>query len=520
MTKNAAIIAEDTQAKKQIEAFEKRYSSVAVELASLAAFPMTLTTELVCCLRENFLPDAPWYVAADILLSGLCESIGYDLYEMSGAVRRVLLEQLREQPERVKQLEAFMLEYIQYRIGIEDNDRARILGDRPDWTALACLADKSEVLERIRDYLRSMVQDASQWERLYVISMLESYGESILAGTPILQWVERTEAGMDLDETATIERLLKIQLRPISFVTAKVCLDEGAVQADPNARQTFEFETVQVDRRGKTVQRKTQETWGFVESLGNEIGLDMVAIPGGTFVMGSPENEPERYDDESPQHSVKVSPFFIGRYVVTQAQWRVVASWEPVERELGRDPSRYKGDNRPVEQVSWQDAIEFCARLSRETGRLYGLPSEAEWEYACRAGTTIAFNFGDMISPEVANYDWDTAYNGVKPKKKKNFDGTTSVGNFPANEFGLYEMHGNVWEWCEDHWHGDYEGAPTDGSAWLDKNAETDAARVIRGGSWVGYPRYCRSATRGYPYAGFDDFNYGFRVVCRLPRTL
>ena len=261
-----ALAVEDSRAAAQIAAFEKRYTADVSQLACLAAFPMTLTTELVYCLRENFVPDAPWYAAADVLLSGLCEQIGYDLYEMPGDVRRVLLKRLRQQPERVKQLEAFMLEYIGHRLSVEGSDRARILGDRPDWTALACLGQESEVLEQIRERLRAIAQDANQRERLYLISMVESYGESILAGTPILQWVERSESEMDLDESATVERLLNIQLRPVSFTTAKVHLDRVASQSDPTARQTWVFETVQVDRRGQIVQRETRETWGFVES--------------------------------------------------------------------------------------------------------------------------------------------------------------------------------------------------------------------------------------------------------------
>lgn len=509
---------EDDRAVQQIRAFEQRYP-LSIELACLAAFPMALTTELVGCLRENFAPDVPWYGAADILLSGLCESIGYDLYEMSGAVRRELVRRL--QPEQVRGLEAFMLAYIQHRMGRE-GDRARVLGDRPEWTALACLGRGEEAVAQIKRTLQSMVQDASQRERLYIISMVESYAESLLSGTPILEWVERAEAGLDLDEAAEVGRLLKITLRPVRFETARVVTD-AVDQIDPTVRQRFEFETVWLDRRGRIERRETGETWGFVERL-DGVGLEMVAIPGGEFVMGSPESEAERYEDESPQHSVTVSPFFMGRYPVSQAQWRVVAGWEPVERELEADPSRFKGDDRPVESVSWNHAREFCARLNREARLLagweYGLPNEAEWEYACRARTTTAFNFGEMISPEVANYDWGEAYKRVKFEKQKDFEGTTPVGSFPANKFGLYDMHGNVCEWCEDQWHDSYDGAPTDGSSWLDRNAERQPEKVIRGGSWIGNPRLCRSADRNYDSAGFDLSDYGFRVVCRLSRTV
>jgi formylglycine-generating enzyme required for sulfatase activity len=186
-----------------------------------------------------------------------------------------------------------------------------------------------------------------------------------------------------------------------------------------------------------------------------------------------------------------------------------------VERALEVNPLDYEGDDRPVDIITWDEAVEFCARLSRETGRDYRLPSEAMWEYACRAGTKTAFSFGEMISPEVANYDWNVAYDGVEAKTKP-VNGTMPVGCFPANPWGLYEMHGNVWEWCEDHWHDDYEGAPEDGSAWI-KIAETSSSRVTRGGSWLINPGDCRSAQRSY--ADAHDNLTGFRLVCVPSRT-
>ncbi|MFM6281938.1 MAG: formylglycine-generating enzyme family protein, partial [Dolichospermum sp.] len=180
--------------------------------------------------------------------------------------------------------------------------------------------------------------------------------------------------------------------------------------------------------------------------------------------------------------------------------------------------SRFKGDgstsltnHRPVEQVSWHDAVEFCARLSNYTKRPYRLPSEAEWEYACRAGTTTPFHFGDTITTELANYDGNNTYgDGSKGVYREE---TTEVGSFKiANEFGLYDMHGNVWEWCQDDWHNNYEGAPTDGSAWISNNAKSD--KLLRGGSWFVNPGNCRSAYRCYPAAGFGTYHDGFRVVC------
>ena len=231
----------------------------------------------------------------------------------------------------------------------------------------------------------------------------------------------------------------------------------------------------------------------------HELTLELVSIPGGVFLMGSPKDEPECYEDEGPQHKVQVPEFYMGKYPVTQAQWKAVAALPQVERNLDTDPSYFKGDDCPVERVSWYEAVEFCKRLSKHTGREYRLPTEAEWEYACRAGTTTFFHFGDSLTSELANYDTNQ---------------TTPVGNYPPNAFGLYDMHGNVWEWCQDHWHDNYKGAPTDGSAW-DDQGENDS-RVLRGGSWIYIPRLCRSASRDYYLPGYRSSGVGFRVVANV----
>ena len=251
-----------------------------------------------------------------------------------------------------------------------------------------------------------------------------------------------------------------------------------------------------------------------LEGLGEAIPLQMLQIPEGPFTMGSAEDEPEREDDEI-QHEVNVPSFFMARYPVTQAQWRAVAAMPQEKRELKPDPSGFKGDNRPVERVSWYDAVEFCDRLSTHTNRQYRLPSEAEWEYACRAGTTTPFHFGKTLTTEVANYDGNYTYaDGSKGEYRRE---TTPVDSFNiANPFGLCDMHGNVREWCADYY-GSYEQTPTDGSAFKTENEE--ASRILRGGSWNFFPRSCRSAYRDYFTPGFADNLIGFRVSCSAPRT-
>jgi formylglycine-generating enzyme required for sulfatase activity len=247
----------------------------------------------------------------------------------------------------------------------------------------------------------------------------------------------------------------------------------------------------------------------------------MVPIPAGEFMMGSPEDETGRWDDEGPQHRVRLAPFSLARTPITQAQWRQVARWQPApgdppwERQLNPEPSFFKGglpvenrrpehDRRPVEGVSWFDAQEFCRRLSQRTGtgHTYTLPSESQWEYACRAGTTTPYAFGATLSQWQANIA---------------SSGTTEVGSFPANAWGLHDMLGNVWEWCADHWHPNYLGAPDDGRSWINPAADEHEQKLLRGGSWYNYPRYCRSAYRDHFDPDVVSGSVGFRVVC-LPQ--
>ena len=270
-----------------------------------------------------------------------------------------------------------------------------------------------------------------------------------------------------------------------------------------------------------TLHRQPRKAWGYVEPklpITDALGLHMVLIPGGSFTMGSPEDEEGYESVDGPQHPVAVPSFLMGRHPVTQAQWRAVAAWKPVNQDLDPDPAEFKGDDHPVEQVSWYDAVEFCQRLKRHTGRPYRLPSEAEWEYACRAGTTTPFYFGETVTPELANYYGNGTYgNGPTGEYREK---TTPVNQFKiANAFGLSDMHGNVWEWCEDDWHDSYEGAPTDGAARIEENRE-ESSRVIRGGSWESDPADCHAAFRFSTLPGLRNYLIGFRVVCSAPRSL
>jgi formylglycine-generating enzyme required for sulfatase activity len=222
--------------------------------------------------------------------------------------------------------------------------------------------------------------------------------------------------------------------------------------------------------------------------------------PPGTFPMGSPAGEPERSDDETQHRVTLTKGFWLGVHSVTQAHWQAA---------LGSSPSSFKGEDLPVENVSWDDCQEFVKQLGRKTGKRFRLPTEAEWEYACRAGTTTPFHFGETISTDQANYDGNYTYG--KGKKGIYREKTTPVGSFPANGWGLHDMHGNVWEWCQD-WYGPYpSGEVTD-----PQGSTKGDARVLRGGSGYILPGYCRSAFRRRHAPAFRDGDCGCRLVLCL----
>ncbi|MDQ1252616.1 MAG: hypothetical protein QG646_1738 [Euryarchaeota archaeon] len=225
-------------------------------------------------------------------------------------------------------------------------------------------------------------------------------------------------------------------------------------------------------------------------------GMKFVLIPAGKFTMGSPLEEQGRYDDEGPAHQVTIkNSFYMGKYPVTQKEWKEV---------MENNPSNFKGTYRPVECVSWEDVQEFVKKLNeKESTDKYRLPSEAEWEYSCRAGTQTRYSFGDDKS-KLNEYAWYGNNSGSE---------THPVGYKKPNSWGLYDMHGNVWEWVQDKWHNNYNGSTFDGGAWEDGN---DSGRVDRGGSWYGDTRNCRSANRRRSHLGYRGNILGFRLLRKL----
>ncbi|MGF1487046.1 MAG: SUMF1/EgtB/PvdO family nonheme iron enzyme [Prochloraceae cyanobacterium] len=287
------------------------------------------------------------------------------------------------------------------------------------------------------------------------------------------------------------------------ILTTNFC--EERVNVFKTTLKTFTFDSIVVDRTGKKIKKTNLTAEYLTLDLGDGIYLDTIPLSGGTFQMGAAAKEKGSDLREKPRHEITVSNFAIGKYLITQAQWRVVASkYARVNRDLNENPAHFQGDDRPVEKVSWYDAIEFCDRLSQKTGLVYRLPTEAEWEYAARAGSSTPFAFGETITSDLANYDANYTY--ARETAGKYRAETVDVGSFPPNAFGLYDMHGQVWEWCFDSWRENYL-----------ENSNNNNISPLRGGAWNYSPNYCRSACR-YDIGEKNLISkfIGFRVVCEI----
>ncbi|WP_375339741.1 SUMF1/EgtB/PvdO family nonheme iron enzyme [Okeania hirsuta] len=502
----------------QIAAFTEYFGEPHLIFAQHAAFPLALTPDLLYRLWQRFFArqrnfNIPWYAVADILLSSFCHAVDRELYEMDRGIRNQLLQLCTERfgQSRLEELSQFLVSYIDSQVNRGESVSSIWQGQR--WTALAYT--RPELAARqLAESLQEAYGRDDKAELVRLSSLMETLAEPLREYEPLLVILGQGYGGYARGDVAGVENVRR--------ELGKSEVDVGGVLLRvPVALplQTFSFEVVTVNRKGEEINRVSREAKFFTEDLGNGVILEMVAIPGGTFIMGSPESEEGRLDQESPQHEITLQPFYMSKYPITQEQYQAI---------IGENPSHFKGRNRPVEMVTWHNATEFCQQLSKKTRKNYRLPSESQWEYACRAGTTTPFYFGETITTDLVNYNgYDTYGNAPQGRYREQ---TTDVGSFPPNAFGLFDLHGNVWEWCHDIWHDNYEGVPNDGRAWIDSNEgekinnendldshsndEKELYSVLRGGSWGDFFMSCRSAIRSYSVRrGYRHNYHGIRVV-------
>jgi formylglycine-generating enzyme required for sulfatase activity/predicted Ser/Thr protein kinase len=333
-------------------------------------------------------------------------------------------------------------------------------------------------------------------------------GAATSAALPKRLWTRRNAIAALVVAVLLVAGLVRFVLMPgAEPVKSATATSAPSIRPTPMpVIETFNYDVLTVSPTGQIAAMHRREAQYFNEDLGSPLTLEMVEIPAGTYVMGAPpETQKDRHPNERPQHQVNLPMFYMGRYEVTQAQWLAVSKLPKVSREIDPNPSGFKGDAKlPVQNVSWLEGVEFCERLSKATGRTYRLPTEAEWEYACRAGTQTPFYFGETITSEIVNYDANYPY-GAGPKGATRKQ-PVPVGNTGApNAFGLHNTHGNQAEWCLDPWHENYIGAPRDDRSW--EEGGNQSLRVFRGGSWYDGGDNCRSAFRN-SYA--PDVKLGF----------
>ncbi|MCA6503211.1 MAG: formylglycine-generating enzyme family protein [Pseudanabaena sp. M135S2SP2A07QC] len=568
-------------AQQNVERFVRKFGEPHKLLAYHAALPLLLTPELLNYLRTEFLyGQVDWVAEVDLLLSPLCVPVGHELYAMDTAARAYLLEEMELVigRERMQAVARLLLVYVKYLslnhpfMGVHELEAQQwaamvVLDDRRE-TAVSqivkafqeCAANDGgsgqglinkaemarlshltqELAPQLREYqsliaYAQMVGNAlddpndinpedlaATYEVLPDVHLsipdgLASNRKSTKSTFPTIQefpfevaTIEFEEAfaeQVQTDSEPFVPEIPEIQLYPFRYQVAKIRVTES--------KETKGILGIGAKSNQKKIEivKSPREWRQFVEQIAEDLMLEMVYVPSGDFVMGASKKEERSYDNERPQHSVAIPAFLMGKYPITQEQYEAV---------MGTNPSyfKHKPDSPlcPVENVSWEDAQEFCKKLSKLTGREYKLPSEAQWEYACRAGTTTPFHFGETISTKVANYNGNNTYGiGEKGEYRKK---TTPVGYFKvANEFGLYDMHGNVWEWCEDDWHGNYKGSPTDDTVWIDAKSKenNNTFHPLRGGSWNFNPEECRSASRNGYSLGQRTYDFGFRVISFAP---
>lgn len=494
-------------AQARLDAFLLTASPLSRELAGLLASAPVITLPIARLIKQAMLPQASATHLAEVFMSGLLRVSG-DQSPTDDNVERIAYElvddQVRDRLRAGSQVAAALnvfdqvSQYIAKGLGKSVSEFWALLRT----PGVGTEADEAAFLNAFAAVTAKLLQGLGGEFAAIANALTPTVAVDRLPDPqfPPLQTDEFTVTALQFQPEADPP----LDLEPFEFTVAR--LVEPATESEWMESAWMEW----------VIQRQQRQAYRLMMPLPDSPPLELVAIPGGSFIMGSPPDEPDRYDREDPQQEVALEPFFMGRYPVTQAQWRAVAALPPVERELLLDPAYFPGDHRPVEQVSWHDAMEFCQRLSRQVERAFRLPSEAEWEYACRAGTTTPFHFGTTLVPEVANYSYaDPMAAEVNELGSTVRGATVAVNHFGvANEFGLSDMHGNVWEWCQDPWRESYDLQLSSEADSLQRQQAQSDHRVARGGSWYSTAARCRAASRFHFRPSDRHHDLGFRVVC------
>ena len=506
---------DDSYAVKKIERFAKRFDDQEAyqQLVGYAALPLVLTPELTHYLRQRFLPRLSYVAEVDLLLSELCHEAGYETYIMESGVRAAALGRLRQEGggERMRQAARLLYNYTLQTAQMMPSFNPYEL-QAQKWAALAFLDDGRVAKEITEAFCGGVAageyRSASAAEFLRLSRLAQELAPELQRYPELIEYAETVTDLLRQPDAVAPERIGKRYRVHEKTLPDLALLTRTSPPAPP--QQGREFSPSPSEQRPELAEGREQGVRSETLEVGSTYtepitGMEFVWIPPGRFMMGSPESEKNRSDDEGPVHEVHFDRgFYMGKYPVIQAEWRKI---------MGSNPSRFEGERRPVENVSWNDCQEFLRKLNEavvgagsEPVPTFRLPSEAEWEYACRAETQTAYYFGDDPA-QLGDYAWYW----------ENSDGQTHpVGQKRSNAWGLHDMHGNVWEWCEDAWHFSYHRAPANSWAWIsDANTTpfSGITQVLRGASWKDLPRYLRSANRSYDEYTLRHYTFGFRAV-------
>lgn len=461
------------------------------------------------------------------ILDKMLQHLGQDRYQNAQEVLQALNLSLNPSQSLVK-IEASKPVSQKHRSGLME-----FLNEREKQLNYAALGGLGIIISWCFKFLMtsSSFQSLTVWEKLFnYVALLSAVMIIIWIGKRLINYFQQKQkttiaptvlTAPSAEKNATVSSPTSQLSQTISQPSPPPKQPQPKTKPKKNrvsSLKTCQFSVITVDKKGEIIQQSKQENRYFTVNLGKGISLDMVVIKGGKFFMGCPHKESRDNQEQKPRHWVILPSFCMGKYPITQAQWEIIMNY---------NPSYFKGHNRPIESVSWYECLDFCQNLSQDIGIQFTLPSESQWEYACRGiinpeqyrgldgeETYPPFHFGETITSEFANYNSKRTYQqeslGIYRQQ------TTDVGRFFPNAFGLYDMHGNVWEWCADTWHNNYKNAPTDGSIWLNGDDENSP---MRGGSWGAFPAYCRSATRSKVKRNNRSQYNGFRVVYNFGKS-